>query len=74
MAQENNGIKVTQLTEVLKVTKSTKVSICVQITSKPQYTKVEEVSMKWMDIPSVTEMERGGVSEMEIANLLYPFL
>ena len=35
---------------------------------------VEEVSMKWIDRPSVTEMERGGVSEMEIANLLYPFL
>ena len=35
---------------------------------------VEEVSMKWMDRPSVTEMERGGVYEMEIANLLYPFL
>ena len=28
--------------------------------------KVEEVSMKWMDRPSVTEMERGGVNEMEI--------
>ena len=27
---------------------------------------VEEVSMKWMDRPSVTEMERGGVYEMEI--------
>ena len=27
---------------------------------------VEEVSMKWMDGPSVTEMERGGVYEMEI--------
>jgi len=35
---------------------------------------IEEVSMKWMDRPSVTEMERGGVYEMEIANLLYPFL
>ena len=28
--------------------------------------RVEEVSMKWMDRPSVTEMERGGVYEMEI--------
>ena len=27
---------------------------------------VEEVSMKWKDRPSVTEMERGGVYEMEI--------
>ena len=27
---------------------------------------VEEVSMKWMDRPSVTEMERRGVYEMEI--------
>ena len=27
---------------------------------------VEEVSMKWMDGPCVTEMERGGVYEMEI--------
>ena len=27
---------------------------------------VEEVSMKWMDRPSVTEMERGGVYEVEI--------
>ena len=27
---------------------------------------VEEVSMKWMDRPSVTEMERGGVFEMKI--------
>ena len=27
---------------------------------------VEEVSMKWMDRPSVTEMQRGGVYEMEI--------
>ena len=33
-------------------------------TSKPQpYT--EEVSMKWMDRPSVTEMESGGVLEMD---------
>ena len=30
-----------------------------------QYT-LEEVSIKWMDRPSVTEMERGGVYEMEI--------
>ena len=27
---------------------------------------VEEVSIKWMDKPSVTEMERGGVYEMKI--------
>ena len=27
---------------------------------------LEEVSMKWMDGSSVTEMERGGVYEMEI--------
>ena len=27
---------------------------------------VEEVSMKWMDRPSATEMERGAVYEMEI--------
>ena len=27
---------------------------------------IEEVSMKWMDRPSVTEMERGGVYEIEI--------
>ena len=27
---------------------------------------VEEVSMKWMDRPRVTEMEKGGVYEMEI--------
>ena len=26
---------------------------------------LEEVSMKWMDRPSVTEMERGGVYEMD---------
>ena len=26
---------------------------------------VEEVSMKWMDRPSVTEIERGGVYEMD---------
>ena len=26
---------------------------------------VEEVSMKWMDRPSVTEMHRGGVCEMD---------
>ena len=26
---------------------------------------VEEVSMKWMDGPSVTEMDRGGVYEMD---------
>ena len=26
---------------------------------------VEEVSMKWMDKPSVTEIERGGVYEMD---------
>ena len=26
---------------------------------------VEEVSMKWMDRPCLTEMERGGVYEME---------
>ena len=25
---------------------------------------VEEVSLKWMDRPSVTEMDRGGVYEM----------
>ena len=35
---------------------------------------VEEVSMKWLDRPSVAEMERGGVYEMEIKNLLYPFM
>ena len=35
---------------------------------------IEEVSMKWMDRPSVTEKERGGVYEMDIAHLLYPFL
>ena len=28
-------------------------------------TLVEEVSMKWMDRPSVTEMERGGVYEID---------
>ena len=39
-----------------------------------EFQEVEKLSMKWMDRPSVTEMERGGVSEMEIANLLYPFL
>ena len=38
------------------------------------YFTVEEVSMKWMDRPNVTAMERGGVYEMEIAILLYPFL
>ena len=37
-------------------------------------TFVEEVSMKWMDRPGVTKIERGGISEMEIANLLYQFL
>ena len=26
---------------------------------------IEEVSMKWMDRPSDTEMERGGVYEMD---------
>ena len=26
---------------------------------------IEEVSMKWMDKPSVTEMDRGGAYEME---------
>ena len=35
--------------------------------------KVEEVSMKWMDRPSVTEMERGGVYEMEIEISSFPF-
>ena len=35
---------------------------------------VEEVSMKWMDRPTVTEMERGGVYEMEIEKLLHPYL
>ena len=28
--------------------------------------EVEEVFMKWMDGPSVTEMERGGVYDLEI--------
>ena len=28
--------------------------------------KLEEVSMKWMDRPSVAEMQRGGVYEMEM--------
>ena len=26
---------------------------------------IEEVSMKWMDRPSVTEIDRGGVNEMD---------
>ena len=26
---------------------------------------IEEVSMKWMDRPSVTEIDRGGVDEMD---------
>ena len=29
------------------------------------YPHVEEVSMKWIDRPSVTEMDRGGIYEME---------
>ena len=45
-----------------------------EYTEKYNVSTVFKVSMKWMDRPSVTEMERGGVSEMEIANLLYPFL
>ena len=28
-------------------------------------TGVEEVSMKWMDRPSVTEIDRGGVYDMD---------
>ena len=39
----------------------------IQIVSKHYllFIELEEKSMKWMDKPSVTEMERGGVYEMD---------
>ena len=35
---------------------------------------LEEVSMKWMDRPSITEMERGGVCEMDRRKSLNVFV
>ena len=54
--EEENLVQHPLFAEIISIPTFFKCHICLL---------VEEVSMKWMDRPSVTEMERGGVYEMD---------